>query len=104
MSIPANQARAIFLEAIEQPDAGERAKYIATACGGDAELQARVERLMRSHEQLGSFHEDSPAADATIDQPTVECPGAQIGPYKLLQQIGEGGMGVVYMAEQEQPV
>ena len=102
MTTPSNNARAIFLEAIEQPDAAQRAQFVARACGGNAELQRRVEQLICSHEQLGSFHEDASPA-ATTDS-LLERPGALIGPYKLLQQIGEGGMGVVYMAEQTEPI
>ncbi|HZL89651.1 MAG TPA: tetratricopeptide repeat protein, partial [Pirellulaceae bacterium] len=103
MSTEHNQARAIFLEAIEQSDAAARAEFIARACRGDAELRARVERLLRSHEQLGSFHEQPPVPEATIDQP-AEHSGTQIGPYKLIERIGEGGMGVVWLAQQSEPV
>jgi serine/threonine protein kinase/Flp pilus assembly protein TadD len=103
MSTPVNPARAIFLEAIEQPDAAARVRFIDHACAGDADLRLRVERLLESHKQLGSFLDEPPSPEATIAQ-SLEKPGTQIGPYKLLQQIGEGGMGVVYMAEQERPV
>ncbi len=105
MTNHSNQARAIFLEALEH-SSQDRDDFLAKACVGDAELRARVERLLQSHELLGSFHDDSPFA-ATVDQPVAkvtEQPGDTIGPYKLLQQIGEGGMGVVYMAEQSEPV
>ncbi|MCI0358495.1 MAG: protein kinase [Planctomycetaceae bacterium] len=103
MSTPENQARAIFLEAIERTDAAAREAFIAQACVGDADLQSRVGRLLSSHEQLGSFHEQPPSPEATTDQPGQRL-GTQIGPYKLLEQIGEGGFGVVYMAEQLAPV
>jgi len=76
------------------------------ACAGDVRLRAEVERLLRSRSELGSFHE-SPRPDppATVDAPIIgERPGTAIGPYKLIQQIGEGGMGTVYMAEQTRPV
>ena len=65
----------------------------------------RVEGLLRSHEQAGSFL-NAPLFDsaATIDRPPLELPGTQIGPYKLLEQIGEGGMGIVYHASQREPV
>ena len=98
-----NQARVIFLEAIEYPPE-QRAAFLDGACGGDPELRARVERLLRSHQELGSFHEVHANPAVTLDQPITEKPGAQIGPYKLLQEIGQGGMGVVYMAEQTEPV
>ena len=63
---------------------------------------AAVEALLRSHAQAGSFLErDVGVTTPTIELPLTERPGTVIGPYKLLQEIGEGGMGVVYMAEQE---
>jgi serine/threonine protein kinase len=67
-------------------------------------LRARVEALLKAHEEEGFLESPPAGAEATIDQPISAGPGAVIGPYKLLQQIGEGGFGVVYMAEQEQPI
>jgi tetratricopeptide (TPR) repeat protein/serine/threonine protein kinase len=93
--------KAIFFEAVEMQSAAERAAFLAKACGDDAVLRARVEALLRAHDQAGQF---LGGQSPTIDQPLNERPGTQIGPYKLLQQIGEGGMGVVYMAEQIEPV
>src|SRR5262245_20945206 len=104
MSTPINQARAIFLEAIELSEPEKRAEFIAKACGANADLRARIARFLRSHELLGSFHDAAPLADSTIASPIPEQPGTQIGPYKLLEQIGEGGMGIVYVADQERPV
>ncbi|HEX5106702.1 MAG TPA: serine/threonine-protein kinase, partial [Pirellulaceae bacterium] len=94
----------IFEAALER-DAELRARYLDEVCGTDSELRQRIENLLKFHEGAGEFFE-KPAAEivATIDQPISETPGTQIGPYKLLQQIGEGGMGVVYMAEQKEPV
>jgi serine/threonine protein kinase len=98
---------AIFSEALQRAPGQERAAYLDGVCSGDAELRDRVERLLRAHGDAESFLE-SPAmpieAAPTTDQPLAERPGTQIGPYKLLQQIGEGGMGTVYMAEQSHPV
>jgi serine/threonine protein kinase len=95
----------IFQVAVEKPP-GERAAYLDAACAGNPELRAQVEALVRSHEQAGSLLEKPLFQTAsTIDHaPPSEGPGAQIGPYKLLQQIGEGGMGTVFMAEQTHPV
>ena len=95
----------IFSQSIAIADEAERAAFLDRACGDDPVLRSQVEALVANHFRAGSFLEE-PAVPfgVTIDQPGVELPGTQIGPYKLLQEIGEGGMGVVYMAEQAQPV
>jgi serine/threonine protein kinase len=98
----------IFCAALERVSAEERAAYVEAACGQDVALRARIETLLQAHEQAGGFlPEKAEVCDAqpTVDEPPVsERAGTVIGPYKLLQQIGEGGMGTVYMAEQTQPV
>jgi serine/threonine protein kinase len=104
MNATNNQARAIFLEAIEQQSPEARALFLDEACARDPELRARVDRLIKSHELLGTFHDDPRTDAATIGQPVTEMPGDTIGPYKLLQQIGEGGMGVVFLGEQTEPI
>ena len=86
----------------------EQAEFLERECGGDSELRRRVDALIAAHELSGSFL-DSPPKDLAGTSPTVaqsmpEQSGSLIGPYKLLQQIGEGGMGAVYMAEQIEPV
>jgi WD40 repeat protein/serine/threonine protein kinase/tetratricopeptide (TPR) repeat protein len=96
----------IFLAALELSSTEERAKYLNVVCGEDADLRRRVERLLDAHPKVDEFME-SPAVDvaATVAQPEIaERPGTIIGRYKLLQQIGEGGFGVVFMAEQQEPV
>jgi eukaryotic-like serine/threonine-protein kinase len=112
---PGSREREIFLGALEQRTPQERAAFLERACGGDLPLRAGVDALLRNHKD-----------DAFLEPPAVEAPqvgengkgpggtvrisavtehvGDRIGRYKLLQQIGEGGCGVVYMAEQEQPV
>ncbi len=91
---------------------GERTKYLAQACVGDAGLRQRVEELLQAGEEAGDFlQEPAPGAQrgtnvaaAEFRSPSTENVGDRIGRYKLLQQIGEGGCGVVYMAEQQEPV
>ena len=115
MTTPAERLKAVFDQAAEIASPADRAAFLDEACGGDADLRARVEALLRAHAEAGSFlnrpaialgatgtFEPTPEAETTAH--SQECAGAQIGPYKLLQQIGEGGMGTVYMAEQTEPV
>src|SRR5262249_46840851 len=98
--------KAIFNVAREIASADARAEYLRHACGTDSSLLERVQVLLRAYEGQASFLESSPiiGVSQTIDQRVAETPGTVIGPYKLLQQIGEGGMGTVFMAEQTQPV
>src|SRR5215831_1039794 len=102
---PPKSAGAIFDAALELPSE-RRAAYVQEACAGDDALRQRVEALLRAHESAETFM-DSPAVAPrreTVVVKPAEQPGDRIGRYKLLQQIGEGGCGVVYMAEQEEPV
>ena len=96
----------IFQRAREIASPDHRATYLREACGGNAELHVRVVALLKAAEEESSFLEPSPLAfAATRDMPSDrERVGANIGPYKLLEQIGEGGFGIVFMAEQQQPV
>jgi serine/threonine protein kinase/tetratricopeptide (TPR) repeat protein len=103
-SPPDNEA--IFHAARDIPDPDRRREYVTKACGADETRIAHVEALLAAADAPDSLL-DRPAGSndaATIDQPTAESPGALIGPYKLLEQIGEGGMGTVWMAEQKEPI
>jgi len=109
MSQPSEREIEVFNAALELP-AAERATYLDEVCAGDAALRQRVEELLQAGDKADGFLE-SPAAVPPRPGGTVrlavvpaEKPGDRIGRYKLLQQIGEGGCGVVYMAEQEEPV
>jgi serine/threonine protein kinase/tetratricopeptide (TPR) repeat protein len=95
----------LFHQALARTDPAERAVYLEQACGGDAALRASIEELLRADVGATGFMERPPPdPGATADVPIGERPGMVIGPYKLLQEIGEGGMGTVYMAEQTEPV
>jgi eukaryotic-like serine/threonine-protein kinase len=97
--------KSIFLAAIEIGPAAERAEFVDRSCAGDPALRARVAALLAAHDnppQLLEVPEETAPAGDGAGPP--DPPGTVIGPYKLLQQIGEGGMGVVYMAEQMHPV
>ncbi|HLN07160.1 MAG TPA: serine/threonine-protein kinase, partial [Acidimicrobiales bacterium] len=101
-------AKSIFLDALEIASARDRLAYLDGRCRADSGLRAEVETLLRHQEQLGDYLE-RPALDANATpdlapRPLTEGPGTVIGPYKLMEQIGEGGMGVVFVAEQSQPV
>jgi eukaryotic-like serine/threonine-protein kinase len=110
MSVEPEKARAIFVEAVGRAPA-DRAELLAARCGGDDELRRHVENLFRADDEAGSFL-DRPALGATgafeLAPPAglagADPPGTAIGPYKLIEPIGEGGFGVVFLAEQQQPV
>jgi WD40 repeat protein/serine/threonine protein kinase len=110
----------IFAWALEKSTETERAAFLEEACAGDEALRRRVESLLESHEDgeflrtpvvvraakaLGAEATLGMLEPAAIGHPAIaECPGTVIGPYKLLQEIGEGGMGTVFMAEQTEPL
>jgi hypothetical protein len=95
----------IFAAAVEM-SVDERAAYLNAVCGADAALRGRVEGLLHSHEEAGSFLNNRPLAPGVTANfaPPTEAAGSVIDRYKLLQLIGEGGFGAVYMAEQKEPV
>ena len=106
MSKEPKDIKAIFSEALDKPTTDKRAAYLDEACGNNAELRSKVEALLKAHNEAGDFLE-VPAIDpnATVEEsPSIEGPGTRIGRYELLELIGEGGMGLVYLAEQQEPV
>ncbi len=118
MPVNLQKARELFLHAVGELAPERWELYVAEGCGGDAELERQVSHLLRVHREAGSFLESPAVALGGTDddrnpaerrtgeaqRPTAAPPGTVIGPYKLLQPIGEGGMGTVYMAEQTHPV
>jgi serine/threonine protein kinase/WD40 repeat protein len=111
MAESSNRQKDIFLSALDLPSSAERAAFLDQACDSDPFLRRQVEAMLQAHFASDSFLEKPAAAlGPTIEylphapEGCSEGPGTLIGPYKLLQQIGIGGMGIVYMAEQQEPV
>jgi hypothetical protein len=113
MPVELQRVKQVFLAAVEKSDRAARNVYLDDACAGDDELRRQVEALLAQHEQASGHLEAPPAsflektgpfAVTACETASPEAAGNRIGPYKLLQQLGEGGMGTVYLAEQEEPV
>src|SRR5262245_49075592 len=102
MASEALDEKAIFNGARQIGTPDTRAEYLRQACGTDSGLRERVQVLLRGYEEQASFLESPPQVGVapTIDQPASESRGAIIGPYKLIEPVGEGGMGSVWMAQQ----
>src|SRR5262245_60719513 len=101
-----NDVEAVFLAALDRPTPGDRAAFVEQACAGKPELRRRVRELLAAHEESqGPL--DVPPADLGDPADLLSAPakhGAAIGPYQLLEPIGEGGMGTVWLAQQTEPV
>src|SRR5208282_564314 len=117
MSTQIPREKAVFVEALEIADPEQRRQFLDQACGTDKALREQVEKLLALSQSAGDFFKEcAPALEAApADAEQVlsavksalepEIPETKrIGAYKLLQKLGEGGNGVVYMAEQEQPI
>src|SRR3954468_17576337 len=97
--------KSIFLRAIEVASAEGRWSFLDAACGDNRRLRDEIEALLAAHERPLGLLDEPDIVRPTVDMPVAqERPGGSVGPYKLLQVIGEGGMGTVYMAEQTEPV
>jgi WD40 repeat protein len=106
MTTERKDEEAIFKAAFKLKSRTEQIAYLKKACGNDTDLLVRVEELLKAHEEAGDFLE-APVLDPMVtlnNIPLTEGPGTVIGRYKLLEQIGEGGFGVVYMADQTKPI
>lgn len=107
--MPAEQQQpdlhALFNEAIACASNAERALVLDEACGNNVAARQRIEALLRAHSEAGGFlGGESPGGRSAEVRPITEKTGTSIGPYTLVEQIGEGGFGVVFMAQQIEPV
>jgi serine/threonine protein kinase len=95
----------IFRQALEIPSVAQRAAYLDAACKGNRQLRAGVDSLLQAHEKSQDLVDaPQPLIPPYVQTSMRDGPGTVIGPYKLLQQLGEGGMGTVFMAEQREPI
>jgi WD40 repeat protein/serine/threonine protein kinase len=105
MSTHPMDEEAIFHAVCQKADTVEQQAYLDEVCGSDQGLRDGVEALLAAHHDIGVL--DKPPVKVSVDvvrHPKTELPGTRIGPYQLIEPLGEGGFGVVYLAEQQEPI
>jgi tetratricopeptide (TPR) repeat protein/serine/threonine protein kinase len=98
------ELRELFCEVLECASAEQRAEFLSRSCQGRPELRDRIEQLLRAHDEGSDFLQEAAKPAVPLGESEGECPGTLLGDYKLAEQIGEGGFGLVFAADQQQPV